>query len=184
MLVERPQHGPVPVDSDAGHRRILDPQPPRHPVLDAEGPGDSGLDRADVGHHDHRPSRPQVGGCGQLLACGADPHAESPTASHPHPARSRDLRATEPTPRSARTPGRSPRVARSPARSSGRRSRSPVRTPPPCPEPGAADWTRPGPAPAVSPRNRPPGLGLAPSTAGRTVPAAGPPRSAPFPRDG
>jgi len=43
VLVERPQHGAVPVDSDAGYTRVVDPQPPGHPVLDAEGPGDGGL---------------------------------------------------------------------------------------------------------------------------------------------
>src|SRR4051794_31849568 len=95
-----------------------------------------------------------------------------------------EWRAIGPTPRWARTPGRSPRVSRSPARSIGRRPRPSVRTPPPFHGPGAADWTRPGPAPAVSPPTRPPGFGHAPSTAGRTVPAAARPRSAPFPRDG
>jgi hypothetical protein len=31
VLVERPQHGAVPVDSDAGYTRVVDPQPPGHP---------------------------------------------------------------------------------------------------------------------------------------------------------
>ena len=109
-------------------------QPPRHPVLDAEGPGDGGLDQADVGYYDHRPSHPQVGGRGQILACHAGPARRAPTA--PHPTRrivgiSRHRAHTS----VGTDAGRSPRVSRSPARSSGRRPRPPVRA-------AAVSWAR------------------------------------------
>ena len=122
MLVERPQHRAVPVDSDAGHTRVLDPQPPRHPVLDAGAQAMAALIRLTwVTTTTVRPTRRSAAAVRSSHARTRTPSADS---ASPHPAHSRDFAPPRPT--SVGTDaGRSPRVSRSPARSSGRRPRLP-----------------------------------------------------------
>ena len=88
MLVERPQHGAVPVDPDTGHTRVLDPQPPRHPILDAEAQAMAALiELTWVTTTTVRPARRSAAAVRSSHA--ARTRTPSADSASPHPARSR-----------------------------------------------------------------------------------------------
>ena len=112
--------GPSGPGCEARHRRVVEAQPPRVEVGQAERPQHRGLDRRHVAHRDDRPVGERV----EHLGACTPPSASRPTRGSRHPAARSRLRCATSTrgpPGAPRAAGR--RTRRSRPRSAGRRPR-------------------------------------------------------------